>query len=1154
MPPSSPSAPAPRSRLAASEHALRQAQLANQHLSVLVQHLPEGLLLLDAAGTVVFVNEAYCQLLDVPGPASQWLNQPLDALQAPMRAGLADPAACFELPEPEAGPVSVPSARLPLRNGRVLVRDLQPVPLGAGAGWLLRYRDVPAPRADEAHLLEGGRLSDQNPHPVLRLNAAGERVYANPAARQLFDGLLPTARRALLAQLGAAAATGLREGQPQQVEMPAGPHLLQAFVAPFPAEGGVNLYLVDITARHAAEQQVREQRAFYEDVLNELPSQIAVLDAEHRYQFLNAHAVPDPPARQQLLGRSFYEYAAQMGWPVAVADNRQHRLAEALQTRRPVVWQEASPRPDGSTAHYLRRFQPVFGAGGELRFLIGHGTDITDRVEAEERVQARDAQLQEEQRFTQLVLDTAPSAIYVRDAAGHIVFANRAMQALSGAMKSLPARAAAHPAGPEAWEMAQYARADAQVLATGQEVTAEDRLTLGPGDVRWFHTVKRPLPGPGGLVQVLGVSTDITATKQAQFSLAHTEKQYRDLARYSQALMCTHDLQGTMLSVSPAVAQLMGAPAEALVGRSLRDGVPPARRPQVAAYLALMAQQTEHSGLMQVQAASGEIRYLLYHNYRVQEDGQTTHVVGYGQDITARIQAEQATKRARDEAEATARAREHFLANMSHEIRTPMNGVLGMTAQLAKTRLDARQQEFVRVIQRSGEHLLGVLNDVLDMAKITAGQLEFEQVAFNLCDSTSAAVQALALQAQEKGLEFVGIPLRDSCPVPWVMGDAHRLNQILLNLVSNAVKFTDRGRITVRGEMLSETADALTVRFSVEDTGVGIAPDKQAHIFESFTQAYADTARRHGGTGLGLSISRALVAQLGGQLTLSSAVDAGSTFAFTLTLPKAPAEARPATPAADYDTGHLVGARVLLVEDNDINRLVARLMLEPWGVLLDEAPDGLVALERLREQDYDVVLMDIQLPGLNGVEATQRLRQLPDARRAATPVIALTANAFRADVERYLASGFNDYLAKPYEEEALYRKMEALLPAVAGPAYDLAHLRRMAQGRPVFVARIIRSFLTNMPVSLAQMRAAAARADWPAVASLVHHVKPNLLALAVAGTAEPVALLERLHYAASAPGMAPLPAALAVALEQLLAAVERALRQLPAEEEARAQP
>jgi CheY-like chemotaxis protein len=284
---------------------------------------------------------------------------------------------------------------------------------------------------------------------------------------------------------------------------------------------------------------------------------------------------------------------------------------------------------------------------------------------------------------------------------------------------------------------------------------------------------------------------------------------------------------------------------------------------------------------------------------------------------------------------------------------------------------------------------------------------------------------------------------------------------------------------------------------------------------------------------------------MGGKLTLASEVGKGSTFAFTLTLPKAPAEAVPAPAVDTTENGQLAGVRVLLVEDNDINRTVARMMLEPWGVLLDEAVDGPAALALLEQQPYDVVLMDIQMPGMSGVEVTQRLRQLPE--RAATPVIALTANAFRADVERYMAAGFNDYLAKPFDEAELYQKIEALVPGRASArSYDLTHLRDLAQGRTVFVDRIIRSFLTNMPTSVQELRTAAAANEWHEVARVVHHIKPNLLALAVAGTDEPVALLERGHHTA-AEGELPPPEELAKALGQLLKAVEQVLVELPAE-------
>ena len=569
----------------------------------------------------------------------------------------------------------------------------------------------------------------------------------------------------------------------------------------------------------------------------------------------------------------------------------------------------------------------------------------------------------------------------------------------------------------------------------------------------------------------------------------------------------------------------------------------PAQAQQMASYVATSAQVLATGEQLETEShvtmPSGQDLY--FHTVKrllVRADG-SRQVLGVSTDITDRLLAEHKMEQAKQAAEAAVLARENFLANMSHEMRTPLNGVLGMAAQLARTPLTARQQEFLRTIRHSGQHLLGVINDVLDMAKITSGKLELDESAFNLCDSMYEALQPLIAQAQEKGLRFSGTRLHTSCSHPWVLGDALRLNQILLNLVANAIKFTQAGgSITVVGEQLAETDTTLTVRFSVEDSGIGIAPEKQELIFEGFTQAYADTARRFGGTGLGLSISRALVAQLGGALTLCSVPGQGSTFAFVLTLPKAPAALT--APIADaYDTGALRGRRVLVVEDNEINRTVARLLLEGWGVEVEEAEDGIAGVARVQEDaPYDLILMDIQMPGLNGVDATAAIRALPDPAQANCPIVALTANAFRADCDRYLAAGMVDCLAKPFDEEEVYHTLVRVLP-MPTPAYDLTKLRTLARGRDAFVVKIIRSFLQNMPGSLAELATATAAARWPEAAKIVHHIKPSLESLGIRDVEAAVMLLEQAQPAAYA--------LLPSAVMQLTTQVQLALDTLPRE-------
>jgi len=757
----------------------------------------------------------------------------------------------------------------------------------------------------------------------------------------------------------------------------------------------------------------------------------------------------------------------------------------------------------------------------------------TARVLAERR-------LAEQQALMSEILDTTPSLIFVRDAQQRLVFENRATTQMRQRQGYLPSDTAAHtPTERQAAECLESQHLDEQLLVTGEQSTTELTKTLATGEVRHFCSIRRLLVRPDGTRQVLVLSNDITDEKLASDALTQREKQYRDLMMHSQALICTHDLEGNLLTANPAAAAILGRPLPLLPGTNLRELVAPAQREGVTPYLRAFASTDSQRGTMTLPGP----RYLLYDNHLVREAGQPPYVIGYGQEITESVLAEQALRRAKLAAEAAVQARENFLANISHEIRTPLNGVLGMASQLAKTSLDGRQQEFVRTIRHAGQHLLHVINDVLDMAKITSGKLELESVAFNLCDSMGEALRPLANQAKEKGIHFAGTPLRTTCAYPWVLGDPHRLNQILINLVANALKFTEPGgRIVVIGEQLSETATTLTVRFSVEDTGIGIAPEKQELIFEGFTQAYSDTTRRFGGTGLGLSISRALVEQLGGQLFLSSEVGRGSNFAFVLTLPKAAALVAATTLRDSYDTGALRGRRLLVIEDNEINRTVARLLFEGWGAHVEEAEDGLTGVQYVRDaaQPYDVVLMDIQLPGLNGLDATAAIRALPDVARANLPIVALTANAFRVDRDRYLAAGMNACLAKPFEEEDVYQTLVRLLPAPAPtPAYDLSKLRTLARGREEFVVKIIHSFLRNIPDSLAQLRAAVEAGHWEEAAKITHHIKPSLESVGVPHVAEAVRQLE----AAAPADYAHLPAAAAL----LASHVQRALAELPRE-------
>jgi signal transduction histidine kinase/ActR/RegA family two-component response regulator len=436
--------------------------------------------------------------------------------------------------------------------------------------------------------------------------------------------------------------------------------------------------------------------------------------------------------------------------------------------------------------------------------------------------------------------------------------------------------------------------------------------------------------------------------------------------------------------------------------------------------------------------------------------GQALHMIGTNWDITVQKEVadelrktnrelEAATRRAVDLAAESASAnaaKSQFLANMSHEIRTPMNGVIGMAGLLMETGLTPEQKEYAETVRSSGESLLAVINDILDFSKIEAGKLDLEILDFTLPAVLESARQLLWVQAKEKGLQLI---CRVGPDVPlWLRGDFGRLRQILLNLGGNAVKFTPAGEVVIRACLDREDERSAVIRFSVEDAGIGISQERQAHIFSPFTQADGSTTRKYGGTGLGLTISRQLVALLGGQIGVESEPGKGSKFWFTAVFEKTPAELRGADSpnsvapvlekeeATGGDSRSLVRrGRILIAEDNIVNQKVALSILKKLGYQADAVANGQEVLAALRSIAYDLVLMDCQMPEMDGYEAAALIRESQSGLcNPQIPIIALTASAMKGDRDKCLLMGMSDYIAKPVKSTTMAAALEKWLPPI----------------------------------------------------------------------------------------------------------------------------
>ena len=613
---------------------------------------------------------------------------------------------------------------------------------------------------------------------------------------------------------------------------------------------------------------------------------------------------------------------------------------------------------------------------------------------------------------------------------------------------------------------------DQRMLALGQPSQDETWITYPDGQRRLVETLKTPYCGPDGtLIGVLGIGRDITQRKRAELEVQQGHHRLANIIEATRVGTWEWNIQTGESSYNEGWAEMLGYSLKDLEPIGHETWVNLVHPEDLARNAALLEQHYSgelpyHDAEIRMKHRNGSWVWVQDRGKVIEwtEDGRPLLMSGTHTDITQRKHAEEALQesnlqllkaitRAEDmaqQADRANRAKSEFLANMSHEIRTPMNGVIGMTGLLLAHDLEPEQRRRAEIVRNSGEALLALLNDILDFSKIEAGKLEMETLDFDLRALLEDLSSSLALRAGEKGLEFVCAAAPD---VPSSLkGDPGRLRQIILNLAGNAIKFTPAGEIVLRASIVEELEGEVLIRFSVRDTGIGIPAEKQRLLFQKFTQVDASTSRRYGGTGLGLAIAKQLAGLMGGAIGFASEEGRGSEFWFTARFARRAGSEPPALPLAVLAGAHSLvvddnatnpevilaphtvhemyrgSARILLVEDNLTNQQVALGILKNLGLRADTTGNGMEALRALSNQPYDLVLMDVQMPEMDGLEATRRIRDPKfGVRNPGIPIIAMTAHAMRSDRELCLAAGMNDYLTKPVSPRALAETLERWL-------------------------------------------------------------------------------------------------------------------------------
>ncbi|MCB0169391.1 MAG: response regulator [Anaerolineae bacterium] len=757
--------------------------------------------------------------------------------------------------------------------------------------------------------------------------------------------------------------------------------------------------LQDIQHRKKIEQTLRERDQLIGVVVNNLPIILFALDKNGVFTLSEGKGLEKLGIEPEIaVGNSIFDINCELS---SLTDNV--NLALAGENSVTSVTQVGL----ALEVHLI----PFNNSEERIEGVIGLAFDVTERQRAEEA-------LTQQQTFLRQIIDRIPHFIFAKDAAMRFTLANEAFaRAYGTTVQNLIGKTDEH-FNPNIELVNQYNNDDLFVIESGEEIIrSEDKVINIHGQTRWRQTIKRPVMSEDGQSrQVLGVVTDITDQKWAEIALRESEKQLYEAQRIARLGSWSWDVTSNNLVWNDLLYEIFDVPkGKQMTFEAYQETLHPDEREQIIETIqnAMETGAGCYSFENRIVHKNGNVRYVSSRGDIIRDkNGLPIKLIGIAQDITERKQYEQELEQAKRQAEAATRAKSEFLANMSHEIRTPMNGIIGMTSLLLDTRLSDEQEEFVETIRTSGDTLLNIINDILDFSKIEAGKLDIEEHPFDLQTCIEEALDLVVTRATDKGLDLAYV-IEPNLPCTFV-GDVTRIRQILVNLLGNAVKFTQKGEVvvTVQGQQLGDNNYKLIT--AVKDTGIGIPKNRLNRLFKSFSQIDVSTTRRYGGTGLGLVISKHLSEMMGGTVWVESNEGQGSTFFFSITVQASNNQNRP-----DYSNKtQLVSKRLLIVDDNETNRRVLEYQAKSWGMATQSVASGPEALDLFKQNHkFDLAILDMQMPDMDGITLSREIRKQQSA--TSIPLILLTSLSHK-EIDQN-SGQFAAYLTKPIKTSQLYR-------------------------------------------------------------------------------------------------------------------------------------